>query len=160
MQRYQRHIFVCLNERPPGHPKGCCLAKGSAECARSPEGGADAPGTVGCRPCEQCGVPRCMRAWRHPRDLPGGIWYGRVVREDVEEIIDRTIVNGEVIQRLLIQDRRYTPPALQFPPSPPRPWSDRHVRLEPIDRFLCPSWATRSSTSRRIASRRRSTSPP
>jgi len=31
MSRYQRHLFVCLNEREPNHPKGCCLHKGSAE---------------------------------------------------------------------------------------------------------------------------------
>ena len=31
MSRFERHIFVCVNERPPGHPKGCCKEKGSEE---------------------------------------------------------------------------------------------------------------------------------
>jgi (2Fe-2S) ferredoxin len=38
-----------------------------------------------------------------------------VTPEDVEEIVDRTILHGEVIQRLLIPERRYAPDRLQFP---------------------------------------------
>ena len=26
---YQAHVFVCTNERPAGHPRGCCKDKGS-----------------------------------------------------------------------------------------------------------------------------------
>ena len=40
---------------------------------------------------------------------PEGIWYGDVTVADVPEIIERTIVNGEVIERLLIPDDRYKP---------------------------------------------------
>jgi (2Fe-2S) ferredoxin len=47
---------------------------------------------------------------------PEGIWYGGVAKEDIPEIIDRTILRGEVIQRLLINDPRYRPDALQFRP--------------------------------------------
>jgi (2Fe-2S) ferredoxin len=45
---------------------------------------------------------------------PDGIWYGRVQKEDVPEIVDRTIINGEVIQRLLIGEKRFAPDALQY----------------------------------------------
>ena len=27
MQPYERHVFVCVNERAPDNPKGCCSAK-------------------------------------------------------------------------------------------------------------------------------------
>ena len=47
---------------------------------------------------------------------PEGIWYGGVHKEDIPEIVDRTILRGEVIQRLLIRDGRYAPDSLQFPP--------------------------------------------
>lgn len=26
---YREHIFVCLNQRPDGDPKGCCLSRGA-----------------------------------------------------------------------------------------------------------------------------------
>ncbi len=29
MPPFERHVFVCTNVRPPGHPKGCCADKGS-----------------------------------------------------------------------------------------------------------------------------------
>jgi (2Fe-2S) ferredoxin len=45
---------------------------------------------------------------------PEAIWYGGVTKEDIPEIIDRTIVHGEVIQRLLIKNSHYAPDALQF----------------------------------------------
>jgi (2Fe-2S) ferredoxin len=59
----------------------------------------------------------CLDACEHGVSMviyPEGIWYGGVKKEDIEEIIDRTILNGEVIQRLLIPDTRYAPDALQF----------------------------------------------
>ena len=31
MPSFQRHVFVCINERPADHPKGCCKAKGGVE---------------------------------------------------------------------------------------------------------------------------------
>ncbi|HMQ10579.1 MAG TPA: (2Fe-2S) ferredoxin domain-containing protein [Oligoflexia bacterium] len=26
---FDQHVFVCMNQRPEGHPEGCCLSKGS-----------------------------------------------------------------------------------------------------------------------------------
>ena len=28
---YETHVFVCVNERPPGHKRGCCREKGSGK---------------------------------------------------------------------------------------------------------------------------------
>ena len=47
---------------------------------------------------------------------PEGIWYGWVRKEDVPEIVERTIIGGQVIRRLLIQDDRYRPKAESFDP--------------------------------------------
>jgi predicted metal-binding protein len=30
MPSLQRHVFVCINERPADHPKGCCKDRGGA----------------------------------------------------------------------------------------------------------------------------------
>ena len=34
MEHIKRHIFVCINQRPPNHPMGCCQSKGSIELAQ------------------------------------------------------------------------------------------------------------------------------
>jgi (2Fe-2S) ferredoxin len=119
MSRYQRHVFVCINERPPGHPKGCCLEKGSSkvrdllksELAKRGLAGRVRANNAGCLDACEYGVSMVI--------YPDGIWYGGVTVDDIPEIIDRTIIGGEVIQRLVIKDARYTPDAFQFPKLEP-----------------------------------------
>lgn len=114
MSRYERHVFVCINERPKGHPKGCCLEKGSAEVR-------DAMKSLlherGFKDRVRVNNAGCLDACAHGIALviyPEGIWYGGVKKEDVPEIVDRTILNGEVIERLLIPEPRYAPARRQF----------------------------------------------
>jgi len=114
MTRYQRHVFVCLNERPEEHPKGCCLRKGSAQVRDTLKAELKKRGLSNVVRANKAG---CLDACEYGISMviyPEGIWYGGVRVEDIPEIIDRTIVQGEVIQRLLINDSRYTPGALQF----------------------------------------------
>jgi len=121
MARYARHIFVCTNERPEGHPKGCCSAKGSnevrsalkAEVKRRGLSALVRANASGCLDACEFGVSVVI--------YPEGIWYGRVTAGDVPEIVERTVLNGEVIERLLMPDARYMPAERKFPilPLPP-----------------------------------------
>jgi (2Fe-2S) ferredoxin len=115
MSRYKRHIFVCTNQRPPGHPKGCCLEKGSAEVRDLFQAELKRRGlstivranTSGCLDACAFGVSMVI--------YPDGIWYGGVKKDDVMEIVERTIVKGEIIDRLLIPQEHYRPDAPAFP---------------------------------------------
>ncbi len=119
MSRFQRHVFVCINERPLGHPKGCCHDKGAdavrdllkSELHKRGLTRIVRPNAAGCLDACEHGVSMVI--------YPEGIWYGHVTVDDVHEIIDRTILGGEVIQRLLIKDGRFAPDALQFPKLEP-----------------------------------------
>ena len=124
MSRFARHIFVCTNERPAGHPKGCCRAKGSeavraalkAEIKRRGIGASVRANAAGCLDACEFGVSVVI--------YPEGIWYGGVTTADVPQIVEKTLLNGEVIDRLLIPDARYAPSGKQFPIlplPPPRP---------------------------------------
>ena len=107
MSRYQRHIFVCTNRRPVGHPKGCCAEKGSEQVravfkAELKKRGLNAlvrANTSGCLDACEFGVSIVV--------YPEGIWYGGVTVADVPEIIDQHIINGKVVERLLIHDPRF-----------------------------------------------------
>jgi (2Fe-2S) ferredoxin len=115
MSRYRRHVFVCINERPPGHPKGCCMDKGSAEVRDLLKAELQKRGLATLVRANNAG---CLDACKHGAAMviyPDGIWYGGVSKEDVPEIIERTIIGGEVIQRLLINDPHFAPDALRFP---------------------------------------------
>ncbi|HXX65161.1 MAG TPA: (2Fe-2S) ferredoxin domain-containing protein [Bacteroidota bacterium] len=115
MARFERHVFVCTNERVPGHPKGCCKEKGSpevrdalkSEVKRRGLAGIVRINTAGCLDACEFGVSMVV--------YPEGIWYGGVRSSDVTEIIERTILNGQVIDRLLIKDPRYAPASRQYP---------------------------------------------
>ena len=114
MSRYERHVFVCINERPAGHPKGCCLEKGSAEVRDALKAELRARGLArivrannsGCLDACEFGISMVI--------YPDAIWYGGVRKEDIPEIVERTILNGEVIERLLIKDSRYAPDSMQY----------------------------------------------
>lgn len=115
MARYQRHVFVCINERPAGHPKGCCSGKGSTNVRDTMKAELNKRGLGSVVRANNAG---CLDACEHGVTMviyPDGIWYGGVQPGDIEEIIDKTVVGGEIIQRLLIPDARYSPVANSFP---------------------------------------------
>ena len=49
MKPLQRHVFICLNERKPGDPRGDCASKGAAQCLALLKGEAHKRGLKGIR---------------------------------------------------------------------------------------------------------------
>lgn len=98
---YRRHVFCCTNERPPGHPRGCCLAKGSLRLrnymkARAKELGLEGVrvNTAGC--LDRCELGPTMVIY------PEGVWYTVRTREDMEEILQTHIIRGGRVERLML----------------------------------------------------------
>ena len=98
---FKRHIFFCLNERNNG--ENCC-AQHNAQAAfdhckqRIKAQGLSGPGQVrvnkaGC--LDRCsGGPVAVV-------YPEGTWYTYVDSSDIDEIVERHLKNGEVVERLL-----------------------------------------------------------
>ncbi len=116
MAQFQRHIFICTNQRPLGNPRGCCASKGAAEVVAAFKARLHARGfkrivrsnASGC--LDQCerGVTVVV--------YPEAIWYGGVRVEDVDEIIESHVVGGRPVERLRIPEGELTgiePPAPQ-----------------------------------------------
>lgn len=107
MKRFTKHIFVCENVRPPGHPRGCCSEKGSKEIRqlfkkRIKE--------LGLNIEVRANASGCLDACEFGPSIvvyPEQIWYGGVTENDVEEIIQEHIVNGKPIARLMITEKRF-----------------------------------------------------
>lgn len=102
MGEFTSHIFVCCNQRAPGHRRGCCDADGSqrlrsafkTEVKRRELGPEVRANMSGC--LEQCEYGPAVVIY------PQGIWYGGVQPEDVPRIIEETVVNGRILPDLLI----------------------------------------------------------
>ena len=104
MPHFERHVFVCTNERAAGHPRGCCKAKGGVEVRDALKQALTARGlskviranAAGC--LDQCerGVTVVV--------YPEQVWYGGVTVADVAEIVERHLVGGEPVERLRMVD--------------------------------------------------------
>ena len=99
---FERHIFLCINERGEGHPRGCCGSKGGADVALALKVAAYEAGLKGvvrvnkamCLDACELGVAAVV--------YPEGWWYKGLTREDVPEIVVETLLGGRPVERLLV----------------------------------------------------------
>jgi (2Fe-2S) ferredoxin len=107
MKRFEKHIFICENERPEGHPRGCCKGRGGIEVRdalrkRLKESGLNSLIRVNSSGClDACEFGAAMVIY------PEQVWYGGVKAEDVEEIVESHLKNNVAVDRLKIQDKRF-----------------------------------------------------
>ncbi|HMC93728.1 MAG TPA: (2Fe-2S) ferredoxin domain-containing protein, partial [Polyangia bacterium] len=97
---FERHVFICVNRREPGNPKGSCAEKGS-EAVRDEfkrllhERGIKGRIRANAAGClDQCSRGVSVVVY------PEQVWYGRVAVADVSEIVERHIFGGVPVERL------------------------------------------------------------
>jgi (2Fe-2S) ferredoxin len=123
MPSFERHVFVCVNQRPPGNPKGCCMDKGADAVQgefkkrlhqRGLKGLVRA-NAAGC--LDQCAQGVTVVVY------PEQVWYGHVTVADVPELIERHIIGGEFVERLMLPDQPHLGGATRAEPLalPPKP---------------------------------------
>ena len=97
---YEKHVFICVNRRDPGNPKGSCAEKGSEAVRdefkrllheRGMKGRIRA-NAAGC--LDQCARGATVVVY------PEQIWYGGVKVDDVREIVEEHLVGGVPVERL------------------------------------------------------------
>ncbi len=103
MSFYQRHVFICVNQREDG--EACCQqfdAEGARDYmkSRAKALGIHLPGQVrinraGC--LNRCDQGPVMVVY------PEGIWYTYVDRADLDEIVEEHLVKGRPVERLMIR---------------------------------------------------------
>lgn len=99
---YQAHVFVCTNERPAGHPRGCCKAKGAEQLrdymkARAKELGLKDVriNSAGC--LDRCELGPTLVIY------PEGIWYRAASRTDIDEILTHHIRDKKRVAHLMLR---------------------------------------------------------
>lgn len=112
MVGFDRHVFVCTNERAPGHPRGCCKSKDGVAVRDLLKKELTARGLSKLIRANNAG---CLDQCEHGVTVvvyPEQVWYGGVTESDVVEIIERHLVGGEVVTRLLIPEQPRLPTEL------------------------------------------------
>jgi (2Fe-2S) ferredoxin len=99
---FQNHVFVCTNRRAEGHEKGSCAQKGSEQLRnymKEKAGALKIPktriNTAGC--LDRCEYGPVFVIY------PQGTWYSVKTREDVDEILQTHLIEGRIVERLLIR---------------------------------------------------------
>ena len=99
---YRKHVFCCVNERPPGHERGCCKDKGAIRLrsymkVRAKELALDDVriNQSGC--LDRCELGPTMVIY------PEGVWYRCETTEDIDEVLKVHLVEGGRVERLMLQ---------------------------------------------------------
>ena len=104
MPKFEKHIFICTNQREPGHPRGSCDPQATGELHRAFKSAVSKRGLKAQVRANKAG---CLDQCEHGPNVvvyPDEVWYGGVTAADVEEIIDSHVVGGKPVDRLRIRD--------------------------------------------------------
>jgi (2Fe-2S) ferredoxin len=104
MPKFEKHIFVCGNQRPAGHPRGCCGPLAEAKLQKLFQQKLAEHGLKGKIRANQSG---CLDQCEHGPNVvvyPDAVWYGHVTEADIEEIIESHILGGKPVERLRLAD--------------------------------------------------------
>ena len=100
---FDKHVFVCVNRREPGNPKGSCAEKGGEAVrdefkrllAEKGLKGRIRANAAGC--LDQCARGVTVVVY------PEQVWYGGVRVEDVPEIIEKHLQSDVPVERLRLK---------------------------------------------------------
>jgi (2Fe-2S) ferredoxin len=104
MAKYEKHIFVCTNQRDASSPRGCC----------DPQGKAALQGLLkqklserGLKTRFRANKAGCLDQCEHGPNMviyPDAVWYGGVRANDLDEIIESHLLCGVPVARLMLKD--------------------------------------------------------
>jgi len=121
MPKFEKHIFVCTNQRPPENPKGCCNPGDTSPLHSLFKAGLAKRGLKSRVRANKSG---CLDQCEHGPTVvvyPEAVWYGNVTPGDVDEILDSHIRGNQPVQRLMIADSCLNAEVCPHRPRKPQP---------------------------------------
>ena len=99
---YDAHVFCCTNRRADGHPRGSCAEKGGEALRDYMKSKAKALGLKNVRINSSGCLDRCELG---PTMViyPEGVWYSVSTREEIDEVLEKHLVEGGRVERLMLQ---------------------------------------------------------
>lgn len=98
-QKYEKHIFICTNQRPAGARVSCGEAHGLALVAAFKKAILHNGLNVEMR-AQRTGCMETCELGPSIVVYPEGVFYGHVQLSDVDEIVSEHLVNNRVVERL------------------------------------------------------------
>lgn len=102
MSLYQKHVFICENWREESDARGSCGRKGSTSFRNKLKEEIERQGLKLKIRINQAGCLGTCNQGISMVIYPDGIWYGKVTESDIPEIIEKSLLKNEKIDRLLM----------------------------------------------------------
>jgi (2Fe-2S) ferredoxin len=102
MSYYRHHVFFCCNQREP--PERCCANNDALAMQQYAKQRIKTLGLAG-KDRVRINKAGCLdRCEEGPVIVvyPDDVWYTYVDKDDIDEIIDRHVIGGEIVERLRI----------------------------------------------------------
>ncbi len=98
-RKYEKHLFICTNQRPAGARISCGEEHGLALVAAFKKAILKNNLTTEIR-AQRTGCMETCELGPSVVVYPEGIFYGHVGLEDVDEIVSEHLINNRVVERL------------------------------------------------------------
>jgi len=101
MPKPEKHVFICSQARPPGHPRGSCAEKGCRDVLDEflfqfqQRQCFDKVAITATACLGPCGIGTNVLVY------PEGVLYGAVTKADVAAIFDEHLLGGTPVERLM-----------------------------------------------------------
>lgn len=121
MAPFERHIFICCNQRAADHPRGSCDPAADEALQKAFK---KALAERGLNRRVRANRSGCLDQCEHGPTVvvyPDGVWYGFVTESDIAEIIESHIVGGVPVERLRLADSCVNSPTCEHKPRPQAP---------------------------------------
>src|SRR5260370_40763850 len=104
MAKFEKHIFICTNQRDSSSPRGCCNPRGQGELQKQFK---EKLKTRGLKARFRANTAGCLDQCEHGPNIvvyPDAVWDGGGKEEDKEEITGSHLVGRQRGARLRLQE--------------------------------------------------------
>ena len=106
MGRFQKHIFICINQRNADDKRSCCSAKGAVDLLDHLKGRVH---ELGLKSKVRINKAGCLDACSNGPTVviyPDGVWYAPRTKEDMDEILLKHIQGNIPVERLILHFKK------------------------------------------------------
>ena len=105
--KYNKHIFVCVNERSSDSSRGDCSSCGGREIRSEFVRLINKYGLKGKVRANKSGCLDACELGPTVVIYPDGIWYNQISLSDVEEIFKTSVLGNSIVERLRSTDKTW-----------------------------------------------------
>ena len=105
--KYDKHIFICTNDRGSDHPRGDCVRCGGLNIRMRFVHLINKYGLRGKVRANKSGCLDVCEIGPAVVIYPQNIWYTGITVENVDEIFDKSIINDEVVDHLVSDEKTW-----------------------------------------------------